>query len=1636
LKEIAGRYEVVQKLGRGLSGEVFAVHDTAIDSVVALKLSSPTKESFHHLESEFFTLAELDHPNIVRAFDFGRATARRAYFTMSYVNGKPFTHYKFNSRRKFYEAVGKTLSALEYIHARGLIHCDLKPENILIKRGNPRLLDFGLATIPDRSTKARGSIHYIAPELFRGARPDPRADLYSLGVILYRALMHRLPFDGNSVSDLMVSHVRSRPIPIRKRSVDPGFAEIVMNLLEVDPGYRYESSEAVLEDLQGLLPLSTVLPGRSALTHIYTSPLVGRQEELERLEVGLRECTRGTPQFFFVVGQEGAGKSRLINETKRIAQVLGFTTQLVTLPGDGPVRLTQDIPRRTPSLVILEDAHLVDSQMLGELSRLLRMHSEKSVVFLITCETGRDYQRLRERFSSVASWHQILLKHLSEEETLAMVEGMLVRMQNPREIVNTVFKLSGGIPLLIEGAVRSLVGSGAVEKKRGRWHMSSDREVSITSSERSSWIMARQLESISEEEARMLDIASLVDEGVGEEVLQKVSGEGVAELRGPLISLSSNGLLERRTGGKFFIANGYLSSYVRSRIPTRRKKDLHRRIGEAYSEAIPGASAKHFMLGGDKERAFQIAAGEAGRLERVGKAQEACRCYEIALQTSANPEKKFEMLKRLTYLYDALSDHDKALGAAGAAVKIGARTKMEVDELRVKIANIHSKREEYAQAQKLLEKVLTGVNDDAVKCSALCELAWLKMETNQNREALQMAKDAKDIAEKEKDEPCMAKVYHTLGTIRWSSGKLDISEKLMRKAVRLKVKLGLHSSAADSLNNLGVICWTMGEMQEAERAYRQALCEFEKAGDRGGIAAIRTNIGLVEWTRGDWTSALADYEKAYVIQEELGDQAALARLDNLIGVAEENLGNWKKALVHFRRHLRFNQSRRDRKGLAVSLNSLGSLLLKTGALDEAREAFDKCLRIRREIEDPEGEGLCLLNLATVKKQAGDLEGARTDIERCIRISRRAGIEKDLGTAYRIKAEVFLEMEKRHAALRAASGALNLSKKTEDKLELSQVYRVMAKLPGMTAPEKERLHHKGIEIARALDARYELGRGLFAYGQFLLGADGRLNEAVEQLRDATDIFERLGAERDLDLARAACSRAVARIAGMRGFGAGMLQVSALSEIAGLIGSVADIQGFYCKVVDAMVSLLGAERGLLLLFSEDEEELEVAAQSSMDKATVKDATVLSRGVIKEAAGKGIPVICDDAFTDPRFNQNRSVVLNNIHSLLCVPLILRDEVLGTLYVDSRLDRRLFSKDDIPFVSALASMMAVAIDSARYREEIMRENVQLKSEILGRYGPGSIIGTSTVMREVFETVSRVAQTDSTVLIEGETGTGKELVARAIHYQSRRVGKAFLTIDCGALPEGLLESEMFGHQKGSFTGAVVNKKGLFEVADGGTVFLDEIGDAPQPVQSRLLRVLERSEVRRIGESRYRKVDVRIVCATNKDLAAEVEAGRFRKDLYFRLKVLNMELPPLRERREDIIPLADHFVGRMRSELGKEIGGITPDAARTLIAHPWPGNVRELQNEIARACTLVPEACAIARQDLSPVVRGESGTADDRHSLPYILEGVEKRAIVEALRRNGWNKTRAAKELGLSRQGLLKKMVRHGITGKKTKQQV
>jgi Nif-specific regulatory protein len=371
--------------------------------------------------------------------------------------------------------------------------------------------------------------------------------------------------------------------------------------------------------------------------------------------------------------------------------------------------------------------------------------------------------------------------------------------------------------------------------------------------------------------------------------------------------------------------------------------------------------------------------------------------------------------------------------------------------------------------------------------------------------------------------------------------------------------------------------------------------------------------------------------------------------------------------------------------------------------------------------------------------------------------------------------------------------------------------------------------------------------------------------------------------------------------------------------------------------------------------------------------------------------------------------SVMSAAVPSILCVPMVVRDRALGALYLTTS-RAQAFDADHLEFATAVANVAAIALDNVRHVAWLDRERARLQEALERNH---SLVGRSAAMRRIFELVAKVARSDATVLITGETGTGKELVARAVHFNGARAKRPFVAINCAALTESLLETELFGHERGAFTGAVAQKKGKLEVADGGTVFLDEVGELAPTLQSKLLRALELREFERVGGTRPVRVDIRLISATNRGLSDDVAAGRFRSDLYHRLHVVEIHVPPLRERREDIAALASHFVERFARKSVRPVRGIAPEALKYLTAYDWPGNVRELENTIERAIVL-GVSDHIMRDDLPDALLQlpASGGVES----PRFHEAVRQAKvdiIVEAFREAHQSYTEAARLLGL-----------------------
>ncbi len=542
----------------------------------------------------------------------------------------------------------------------------------------------------------------------------------------------------------------------------------------------------------------------------------------------------------------------------------------------------------------------------------------------------------------------------------------------------------------------------------------------------------------------------------------------------------------------------------------------------------------------------------------------------------------------------------------------------------------------------------------------------------------------------------------------------------------------------------------------------------------------------------------------------------------------------------------------------------------------------------------------------------------------------------------------------------------------------------------------------------------------------------------------------------------------RSSAISGRGTTRENLARLQEITRAITSELNLGKLLTLMVDSVIELTKAERGFLLLRTG--RKFEIRTARNMDREPIRNpGRKISRSIAEEVAKAGNPLITINAQKDERLSSSGSVTDLKLRSVMAVAFKVKNRITGVLYLDNRFEEGVFSKVDLPLAEAFADQAAIAVENARLVAEVkerqeelskakerveelnrvLNEKVERQSAELNevkkilrdrqdqlefKYSYENFIGDSPKMREIFRLLDKVTDSEVSVLVQGESGTGKELVARAIHFNGSRKNGPFITENCAAIPDNLLESELFGYVRGAFTGADRDKRGLIELASGGTLFLDEIGDMSVEMQGKLLRALEEGEVRPLGGKEPVSVDVRIIAASNRNLRKLQAEGEFREDLYYRLAVITVSLPTLKERREDVPLLVHHFIRQFAEEKRVEPKQISEDTMSLLVGYDWPGNVRQLRNEVQRAIALadriiVPEILSeeIQRGSLPHLLPDQFSERTLKDVTRDVVQAVERQVVNEALTRTQWKKTAAARMLGISRPTLDSKINAYGL---------
>jgi transcriptional regulator with GAF, ATPase, and Fis domain/Tfp pilus assembly protein PilF len=903
-------------------------------------------------------------------------------------------------------------------------------------------------------------------------------------------------------------------------------------------------------------------------------------------------------------------------------------------------------------------------------------------------------------------------------------------------------------------------------------------------------------------------------------------------------------------------------------------------------------------------------------------------------------------------------------------------------------------------------------------------------------------------------------------------GNYAQAEECVRRITERILKPDSGAQLARAQNSFGAIAMWKGNWEEAGRSYEAALATYRLLGDRDGIAQCLNNLGLMEKNRGNNETALRHLREALRIAEEVGDTYYVGVRLNNMGLLEFKLGAWEDARRSWERAVRLLESIGNRWEVANILLNLGNyyrhkrdwdeadalylraqaivdelgearerilvkefrgdLALSSESYDEARSFFELALTEARALA-PEGDVTLevLRRLADLDSRVGHLAEAKQQLQRGFELSAHLEEETERGVLLRIRARLEGLEGEIATAEDSYRESIDLLQRYGTPFELAVTRLELATFcieQIVDLDDAERQLDLARETFEKVGAEYEAGHAYLMKAKLEMANEHPSPNARVHLETAIDLLERVGSEEDRSRLREVNGE-IDRLLEETSLSA-RNELAALNEAVGRLLGASEGTARVRAIEHALHERLGADRAALLLVKGEGGGFDLAPGSSLDASQGREVLALVDSIRGERPLGPKPFVSTSPARDPRFNGASRTVLAKLGSVLFIPLFSEEELLGGLYADRCAEAGYIRQPEIDFFVAFATAAAMSVQDMRL-EAVRLENARLRRELAGRNGFHGIITQNRRMLEILDLIERLRLSSTTVLLQGETGTGKELLAEALHQSSSRRTKQLVTINCAAISRDVLESELFGHVRGAFTDAKTDKVGLFERADGGTIFLDEIDKTSREFQERLLRVVDQGEIKPVGANQVKRIDVRILCASNRPLREEVEGGRFLKDLYYRLRVISIDLPPLRDRKEDVPLLVDHFLRHFAEKSSKKIAGVAPEAMTHLIAHSWPGNVRDLRHEIERAVAMSDDGALIRPEHLSPEIRPTRSVPSlllgGEQSLPGFMEEIERDLVVNALEKTAGNRSHAAKLLGISRRGLLNKIARYAI---------
>jgi transcriptional regulator with GAF, ATPase, and Fis domain/tetratricopeptide (TPR) repeat protein len=1618
-------YALEQVLGR--RGDVWVTRARRGPETVVLRLDA-SPESREGL-AELAVLAAVDHPGVAGLIDYGPLPQGGRYLARIWVAGSDLLSWaRDRSPEEIGRIVARLCPALDHLHRAGFVHADLKPENVIVTpEGRPVLCDFGLSRhrgVARSSAGVSGTLFAIAPEELLGLELTPLSDLFALGALLHRLLVG-MRRNAREFYALFPDHSYLDAAGSDPEELPPWSRDLVVSLTARDPSRRPRSAATVGRLLAERLGLQ--LDSQELVDVLRWPVAFGRDGWVSRW----LETVETSERTVWVEVPPGEEARPLWQHLRLFASLRGKTLRGTDLSAE---------------LLGIEHSVALDEWS----ARIVTEGAEWLAVLA----------------PDLDAWKRRALENL---ERAAQLER---RKRGPEARGPRLFVVSNGepggeafeplpVPPVDEKAIarflaRPFMSEDGARRSAFAASLAAASQGSATRLDRTlagaidaGWVLAHDqgfrlrpgelpdASALSLQAGESGDLAKLTRAELALlNALQACAGRAGADELAALSELDRPGfgaacLRLQRAGWIQGSGRSGEITLVRSlSVPPlgpdglraaheRRARWLEGMLPGENPERLAARCALHRFCAAPDEgraRAFVAALGllrERGRaeaaLELSDRAREAAVALELDLARVV-PELYIERARAWCSIDQTeLALRELELLERGGAGRLAGWALM----VRAEVARL---RHETDQALALFEQA--AARDPAVGVEATLGRVQLLHSLG-------------------KDEETLAELAHFDPRAQERTGRLDARRRA-------------------NLESVGAMsAYRLGRVDEARADFLRLIEEARSSGNVSLEAALHINLAILERGSGSLERARSELELAVALYDRDGLIAGLAHARATLGGLLRELGELVEAEPLLVSAMEIRQRLNDPEGSATARGMLGLLYFERGHARAAIETLESTAESMGGAQKRRHAPLLVAKAAEMRARLGDFSHEASAAGEQEGIDPRALLAR--------ARSAWLRGERAAASsLAARAGTLAQS------LRLARVAReaqfLATRIEGGSPPPpgpggSETLSLLDEEILDALRAEaFEEGR-----------VERLARECTRRGRDdrAARLYLALAA-RSEDPARSRAFQAQAQGA-LELCGAGLseselavwqrhllgepdpwpgdftprsdttireedfeMEMVSLLEINRQLVQQQDLDALLGLIVEHSLTVTGAERGFLVLEEHGELRFDTALDSCRGEIAQPEFEI-SGSVVREALQKGRPVRVSNAVDDPLLGHQTSVVSLELRSILCVPFEITRDLRGAIYVDHRLRKGAFDDRAEKLCRLLADQAALAILQIKRMEEIRALNRELERRVVekevdlqnarralreaGAPEPGTLVGTSRAIRKVQEVIARAASSDLAVLIVGESGTGKELAARSLHEQSPRRRGPFVSENCAALPASLIESELFGYRKGAFTGADRNRPGLFEQAGGGTLFLDEIGDLPLDLQAKFLRVLETSEVRRLGDDTSHKVDFRLIVATNRDLEREVREGRFRQDFFYRLDGLRVRMPSLSERTEDIELLVEHFL-RLEEANGKPRRRVSKKVLAALARRTWPGNVRELRNEVARLCVL-------SEGDLDdPTLISRPASFGPDLGVKEILpiSELERRAIQAALEKCGGDKRRAAELLGISRAKIYQRL--------------